>query len=174
MMETDLEMFRLNSASVRRPVRRAQTTAWFLAGPIPGTWLSAVSQLPGRTLHVALAIWHDQRIRRGEAAVLTSRLLAKFGVKREAGRKALQRLEDAGLVTVERHAGRSPRVQPILVPGGAVISPPPQSASADAAAPPEQHVVTLGPPELAVQTTVTCVAPTAFAATTSPTELTLR
>ena len=63
MEPIDLEKFRLTADIEPRshslaPRRRKSDSAWFLRGPIQGDWLSRAAALPGRALHVALAIRH--------------------------------------------------------------------------------------------------------------------
>jgi hypothetical protein len=82
----------------------------FLKGPIPMSWLQAAAVLPGRALHVGLAIWHLVGLRSSETVLLSGFVLKGLHVDRYATRRALRSLEGAGLVSVERHRGRRPRV----------------------------------------------------------------
>lgn len=83
----------------------------FLKGPIPWDWLTGAGRLPGKALHVGLAIWHRAGLNCGATVSISlSGLMRELGVQRDAGRRGLQALEDAGLVKVERHAGRKPVV----------------------------------------------------------------
>lgn len=84
----------------------------FLRGPIPLNWLCRASRLPGKTLAVALALWFKAGMSKdGNPKVkLTGKLRRRFGVGRKAASGALDRLETEGLVSVDRHTGRSPRV----------------------------------------------------------------
>lgn len=106
----DLEQLRAEPMLDRLPSkpRHKSPRGWFLKGPIPGAWLEAAGRLPGKCLHVGLAIWHVKAMRR-EIRV-TRGLLDRFGVKAGAGRWALAKLQAAGLVTVERKPGCSPVV----------------------------------------------------------------
>ncbi len=90
-----------------RPRRREL----FLKGPISWTWLSTAAQLPGRALHVALAIQLWVGIKRSNRIALSISKLAALGVGRHAAYRALKSLEQAGLVTVDRHVGRKPWVR---------------------------------------------------------------
>ena len=82
----------------------------FLKGPIPLNWLGAAASLPGKTLAVGIAIWFKAGASKNRTVRLTGKLLSKFGVRRKAGYRGLKRLESAELVSVNRHAGRSPIV----------------------------------------------------------------
>ncbi len=96
------------SPSKRLPKHR--TGEWFIKGPIPGWWLGEASKLPGKSLHVALAAWHKAQLTKRTRAILTNKTLEQFGVSRWAAYAALEQLEAAGLVEVDRHNGRCPRV----------------------------------------------------------------
>src|SRR5215469_11596092 len=78
----------------RRPTR-------FLRGPISMPWLEKAARLPGRALHVALAIQHQTALVRSRTVSLPNKQLAAFGVDRDAKRRGLAHLETAGLVIVE-------------------------------------------------------------------------
>ncbi len=111
----DLEKFkRPASAKAATPapkrLPRHQSGEWFLKGPIPGWWLGVAATLSGRSLNVAMAIWHDVSLAKKAQAILTNKTLAKFGVSRSTAYSSLKRLEVAGLVRVDRHNGHRPRV----------------------------------------------------------------
>ncbi|NLS90942.1 MAG: hypothetical protein GXX96_01985 [Planctomycetaceae bacterium] len=59
---------------------------------------------------MALAVWYQAKRSRSAGAVVSPTLLEQFGVSRKAGYLALEKLEAAGLVEVDRHRGRAPRV----------------------------------------------------------------
>ena len=82
----------------------------FLKGPIPFNWLRKAARLPGKALAVSIAIWFKAGCNRTAIVKSSNTLLGKLGVNRKAGYGGLQRLEKAGLIEVERHAGRSPVV----------------------------------------------------------------
>ena len=82
----------------------------FLKGPIPWEWLTRAAEQPGKTLHVAIALWFLEGITRTRTLPLSGKVLTALGVNRHSGYRALASLENAGLVSVVRHAGRSPVV----------------------------------------------------------------
>jgi predicted ArsR family transcriptional regulator len=62
-------------------------------------------------LAVALAVWFEAGLRKSNRVALSlSGLGAELGVRRDAARRGLAALEEAGLVGVERQAGRKPVV----------------------------------------------------------------
>lgn len=80
----------------------------FLLGPIPWDWLSVAAGLPGRALHVGIALWFLSGIKGRVATVaLSNTVLCDLGVNRHAAYRGLAALEAAGLVSVERHRGRN-------------------------------------------------------------------
>lgn len=80
----------------------------FLKGPIRLDWLTAASALPGKSLNVALALcWLDGMAGR-KPFKLTKAALDALNVAKDAASDGLARLEQRGLVQVERRAGRRP------------------------------------------------------------------
>jgi hypothetical protein len=125
MQPIDLEQFKvkhggeLMPAKSKRPPRH-KAGEWFLKGPIPGEWLHRAAMLPGRALHVALAVWYAAGVGKCNQVRLTKNHLTRFGVKYDAGRRGLFALERVGLVTVDRHPGRCPIVTILEGPSGNV------------------------------------------------------
>lgn len=85
----------------------------FLQGPIPIEWLRQAAHASGggAGFKVAIALWYLSGLHRHVATVqLTNRTLEIFAVNRYAAYRGLERLEEAGLVSVKRHTGRAPMV----------------------------------------------------------------
>jgi hypothetical protein len=82
----------------------------FLKGPIPWYWLSRAAQQPGKALHIGIAIWFLAGVKCKQTVHLSNIFVKDLGVKRNAKYDALRTLESAGLISVERHRGRSPVV----------------------------------------------------------------
>jgi len=78
----------------------------FLKGPIPISWLNQVSSLPGKTLHVALAIRWLSDMNNGKPIKLTRKALQLFSVSTDAALDAIKRMENAGLIKVQRLPGQ--------------------------------------------------------------------
>ena len=82
----------------------------FLKGPIPWPWLSQAGRLQGHALHVGIALWFLAGLKKVGTVTLSSSVLEDLGVSRFSGYRALQALESAGLISVDRHTGRNPLV----------------------------------------------------------------
>lgn len=78
----------------------------FLKGPIPWPWLEQAARLAGKALAVGLLLWLEAGCRKARTVPLCLRRGEQMGVNRQAVRRALRSLEVAGLVAVERNAGR--------------------------------------------------------------------
>lgn len=111
----DLKSLRLESTGQTpkpqelRPPRH-KAGEWFLKGPIPWGWLVLAARLPGKAIHVAIVAWFLAGMRRSRRGPLPSSQLRVLSVSRFACYRGLSALEGAGLITVERHPGRSPIV----------------------------------------------------------------
>jgi hypothetical protein len=101
-----------NKERLLRPVRAKVEliNGRFLKGPVALNWLIAAAQLPGRTSEVSIVLWHLVGISKCRRVKLSNKLLKEFGVDRFAKNRVLQVLEERGLISVSRRAGRSPEV----------------------------------------------------------------
>lgn len=118
----------MDTSDLQLPVRRLQLDvatrtlvvapkqAPFLRGPIPLAWLAMAAKLPGKTLHVAMALWWRHGMARGKPFKLTQTALEAMNVERDAASAGLARLEQAGLIQVERKPGQRPTVAMLSVP----------------------------------------------------------
>lgn len=119
MAPIDVDRFRVRSVQPGtrrdRPPRHAKGEG-FLKGPVPLAWLELAARLPGRSLHAGLALWYAAGLTRSATVPLSNISGVRFGLDRNAKYRALEWLEGAGLVKVERKLGRAPVVT-ILQPG---------------------------------------------------------
>jgi hypothetical protein len=99
------------------PIATLPNDRRFTSGPVLLTWLQSAAALPGRSLHVALALWHEVARSGSRCVDLSNSLCLRFQVERNAKYRALRSLEFAGLVVVERRRGRSPRVTVLTTEG---------------------------------------------------------
>jgi hypothetical protein len=103
----------LTRAPRRASLPRPATGQQYLGGPIPLCWLSKAAALPGKALHLGVALWYAAGRSKGKnpAVKLTSALATQFGVGARTTRsRALEALKRAGLVSVEDRVGRTPLV----------------------------------------------------------------
>ena len=82
----------------------------FLRGPVPLDWLQQSALLPGRAVHLGIALWFLDGFRQTGTIKAEPKLLREFGMDRHASYRALNRLEKAGLISVERKKGAAPMV----------------------------------------------------------------
>lgn len=98
--------------------KKGQHDGRFIRAPLPYDWMTAAAQLSGKSLHAALAIRYLAGYVETKPVTvkLTHQILKDFGVSVKTSYEVLKRLEERGLITVERHVGRSPRVTITPVP----------------------------------------------------------
>ena len=101
---------RLQLDATTRKLVESPKAALFLRGPIPLDWLGSAAGLPGKTLHVGIALWWLHGMYKGKPFKLTQKALQTLNVERDAARAALVRLEQAGLIRVKRQNGQRPTV----------------------------------------------------------------
>ena len=102
---------------------RSKKGEHFLKGPIPLNWLTAAARLPGKALHVAIALWFRAGLTRSGRVPLSNLAVEPFGVERDTKRRALRHLEAEGLISVERPPNASPVVSLQEVPSGCENAP---------------------------------------------------
>ncbi len=100
-------------APKRGKAPRHKSGEHFLRGPIPMDWICAAAKATGHGsgFKVAIALWYLSGLNHQSKTVkLSGSVLRKMEVDRHAGYRGLTALEQAGLVSVERHSGQSPVV----------------------------------------------------------------
>jgi hypothetical protein len=88
----------------------APKAALFLRGPIPLEWLGRAAKLPGKTINVAIALWWCHGMTKGKPFKLTKAALNTLNVERDAASTGLTRLEEVGLIQIERRPGQRPTI----------------------------------------------------------------
>jgi hypothetical protein len=71
-------------------------------------WLSTAAALPGKTAHVACAIWYVASLQRSSTIRFAPYAIKLFGISRDCCYPALRRLEEAALITLSAGRGRIP------------------------------------------------------------------
>jgi len=102
----DIRRLQLNPV----PVNSRASKSPFLRGPIPLDWLGRAARLPGRTMHVAIALWHLSTLRRSPVVKMQTKILDLFSISKEVYARGLTNLEAEGLLSVERRPGQTPVV----------------------------------------------------------------
>jgi len=86
----------------------------FLQGPIPWNWLSAACSNCGKSgaaIRVGLVLWFLSGVHKHQATIkLSSARMRELGLTPSTWRRGLIKLEDAGLVEVDRKPGCLPVV----------------------------------------------------------------
>jgi hypothetical protein len=81
-----------------------------LAGPIPMEWLEMAAKLPGKALHTGIALWFAAGLAKTVKVPLSNIAGCRFGLDRNSKYRALDWLEGARLISVERRLGKTPIV----------------------------------------------------------------
>ena len=113
MPPIDVDRLRIARGSEYRRSTKPPTPATgerFLKGPVPLPWLEAAARLPGKSLHAGIALWYAAGLARSASVPLSNIAGLRFGLDRNAKYRALDWLEGAGLIIVERKLGRAPVV----------------------------------------------------------------
>jgi hypothetical protein len=87
----------------------------YLAGPIDVVWLSVARKLGVTTLWVGLYLWFLRGLKKSNTFLVTNLMLEEWGVLPDAKIRALRKLANAGLITLESRGKRNPRVT-LVVP----------------------------------------------------------
>ena len=82
----------------------------FVKGPIPLDWLGMAAKLPGKCLNVAMAICWLAGMSDGKPFKLTAKALRNLNVSDDTARDCLHRMEQAGLILVDRQPGQRPSI----------------------------------------------------------------
>jgi len=90
--------------------RYQRQTKPFVRGPIPLDWLTCVAGLSAKSLHVGIVLYYLAGLTNSTTVLVSYKVMNAFHVTRWTVRRNLLLMEGAGLIRVERHCGRSPRV----------------------------------------------------------------
>lgn len=71
-------------------------------------WLAIAAALPGKTAHVACALWFVASLHRSATIALPPYAVKRFGISRDCCYPALRRLEEAALIKLDAGRGRIP------------------------------------------------------------------
>jgi hypothetical protein len=107
---------------VRHGRRISPIRGKFITGPIDVSWLCRASRLGVTALLVGLALWHIRGLRKTDIFIVSNLILQDWGIQADAKRRALRKLEKAGLIKVGRRGKRSPQVT-LVVEKKALTSP---------------------------------------------------
>lgn len=99
-IESSLDITKYTAAPMKRSWR-------FIKGPIPMAWMSKAAKRPGKSGLVGLVLWYWAGIRRKKKFKFSvSRLEGDWGVTKYSGLRALNCLEAAGLIRIEKIKGK--------------------------------------------------------------------
>ena len=94
----------------QRSIKRQSKAPERYVRTIPLPWVFRASRLPGKALHVGIVLWYHAGVSKSKTVKLTRSRLRQFGIHHETGRRGLQALRKANLVSVDQSGKRSPYV----------------------------------------------------------------
>lgn len=84
----------------------------FFLGPVCLTWLQLAGQLPGKSLHLAIAAAHQSRLSGSSIIHVRPKIFRDFGVSRHDRYHAMPGMVEMGLLEVlEQRRGKAPTVR---------------------------------------------------------------
>ncbi len=87
-----------------------QESKFFLHPKVQLVWIEKAAELGLHVLVVGLLLQFRKLLLGKDSVTLPKEFLSKFGVSRGTKRRALKKLEEAGLIRVEQETGRSPLI----------------------------------------------------------------
>ena len=79
----------------------------FVKGPIPLSWLGKLLERNrDKKVNVGLAIWYKVGLQKRKTIILSRRTTRLFKVTRQSTLRVLKRLEDEGLIFIQRRPGK--------------------------------------------------------------------
>jgi DNA-binding transcriptional ArsR family regulator len=82
----------------------------FIKGPITVVWLIQAAKLGRTPLLLGLVLWYLVGLRKANTVLLSNITCREWGIEPDAKRRALKKLEKAGLVSVKGRGRTSPKV----------------------------------------------------------------
>ena len=111
----DLGQLRLNQVKcVQGGTRRGRQVSpiegKFIAGPVDVVWVCQARRLRVGALFLGNFLWYLRGLRKSNTFVVSNLMAKEWGIHPDAKRRALRKLEKAGLIRVEWRGKRSPQV----------------------------------------------------------------
>lgn len=82
----------------------------FIMGPLPLDWLQTASKCGGRGTEIALLLWYAAGWQKKNPVKFSLAVRKEFEIHDRTAKRVLVRMQEAGLVEVAFHRGRSPVV----------------------------------------------------------------
>lgn len=108
-MDFNMDQLRLSNTVFQRSETSKEVVAHpkscerFIKGPIPISLLVKADSLPGQyTLRAALVIFYAQGLSSSKKIVIDRFHFDQFGIKKDSARRALKRLQKAGLIQYKK------------------------------------------------------------------------
>lgn len=118
----NIEELRADIRDVVQPEKKVKTTPLrpkyrsFIQGPIDFDWVTKSASLPGKASLVGIAIWFVAGMAKSDTFTIQGWVISSLGISRKAFNRALNRLAEAGLITVDRQPGQSPEITLLPTP----------------------------------------------------------
>lgn len=94
----------------RQSLPRHKSREGFSLAAIPDTWLERLRPLSYATRWVGFALWSLGTKEKSRTVAPTGKTWHKFNISRDSAQRGMAALEQAGLITMEKHRGRCPVV----------------------------------------------------------------
>lgn len=88
--------------------KKYKKTKYFIKGPIDWDWICATAKCNGRALEVAIVLHFLSGLKKSKTIKLPNKIMSQMGVDRHAKSRALKKLENEGLIKVNRQQGQAP------------------------------------------------------------------
>jgi hypothetical protein len=82
----------------------------FLKGPVPMPWLISAANIPGKALHIGIALWFWSGIKKTKTFILPKNAIKDLGVSRQTCYAQLKVMEKAGLLSIEARKGKKSKI----------------------------------------------------------------
>jgi hypothetical protein len=116
----NIEELRFDAPSVIQQEKKAAPSRpkyrSFIQGPIDFDWVKKSAALPGKASLVGIAIWFVSGMAKSNTFTIQGQVLDDLGISHKAFNRALNKLAEIGLITVNRRPGRSPEINLLPTP----------------------------------------------------------
>ena len=79
-------------------------------------WLVVAANLPGKALHIGIALWFWSGIKKSGTFVFSCNTIRDLGISRQTCYAQLKAMEKAGLLSIEARKGKKPQITLLLDP----------------------------------------------------------